>query len=73
VSVRTYGALPSVTARLTKRQIADVADRDEVGMIYLIEDRGHGELNSAAGTRAEWWRGPFPARYSMRAARERCR
>lgn len=48
--MRTYGALPSVTAWLTKRQILELVQRDEAGMIYLIEERGQEETNVAIPT-----------------------
>lgn len=50
VEVTTYGALPSVTARLTKRQILELAQREDVGMIYLIEERGQEETDVAIPT-----------------------
>lgn len=50
VEVTTYGVLPSVTARLTKRQILELAQRDDIGMIYLIEERGQEETDVAIPT-----------------------
>lgn len=47
VNVTTYGALPSVTAWLTKRQILELARRNDVRMIYLIEERGAPEMDTA--------------------------
>jgi len=48
--VTTYGTLPSVTTWLTKHQILELAERDEVGMIYLIEERGQQETDVAIPT-----------------------
>jgi len=50
IEVTIYGTLPSVTARLTKRQILEVAQRDGVGMIYLIKERGREETDVAIPT-----------------------
>lgn len=50
IRVTTYGALPSVTAWLTKRQILELVRRNDVGMIYLIEERGAPEMDTAAPT-----------------------
>ncbi len=50
VEVTTYGSLPSVTAWLTKRQILYLAQRDDIGMIYLIEERGKPETDVAIPT-----------------------
>lgn len=48
--IRTYGTLPSVTAWLTKRQILGLSRYDEVGMIYLIEEEVHKDLDVAVPT-----------------------
>lgn len=50
IDVISYGALPSVAGWMTKRQILDSAKRSDVGMIYLIEERGKLEMNIAAAT-----------------------
>ena len=50
IEVTTYGTLPSVTARLTKRQILELAQHDKVGMLYLIEERGREETDVAIPT-----------------------
>lgn len=50
VEVTTYGTLPSVTVRLTKRQILELTQHDEVGMLYLIEERGREETDVAIPT-----------------------
>ncbi len=47
VEIRTYGALPSVTARLTKHQILELSRYEEVAVIYLIEEEGHKDLDVA--------------------------
>ncbi len=49
-SVVTYSALPSVTTWLTKRQILELARRNDVGMIYLIEEQGRDEVETAIPT-----------------------
>ncbi len=50
IDVTSYGALPSVAGWMTKRQILDTVKRSDVGMVYLIEERGKPEMDIAAAT-----------------------
>lgn len=50
INVTTYGSLPSMTARLTKRQILELANRNDVGMIYLVEEKGQEATDTAIPT-----------------------
>jgi hypothetical protein len=57
---RTYGSMPSVSAFLPKRVILELAKREEVGLIYLIEEQGSVETDTAIPTDrvpAVWQRG----------------
>jgi hypothetical protein len=59
-AMTVYDGLPSVTAVLPKRLILALAERPDVGQIYLIEGEGHLLLDSAVpGDRvpAVWQRG----------------
>jgi len=48
--VRTYGAMPSVTAVLPKKVIEELAERDDVGLIYLIEEQVSFSTDTAVPT-----------------------
>lgn len=48
--VKTYGAMPSVSAFLPKRVILEMAERPDVGMIYLIEAQLSREMDTAVST-----------------------
>jgi len=47
---RTFGAMPSVSAVLPTRVIVELAERDDVGIIYLIEEQGSDESDTAIPT-----------------------
>jgi len=47
---RTFGAMPSVSAVLSKRVIVELAEREDVGLIYLTEEQGSDEADTAAST-----------------------
>jgi len=48
--VRTYEAMPSVTAFLSKQEIVQLAERDDVGFIYLIEEQFSASTDTAVPT-----------------------
>ena len=49
-AVRMYGAMPSVSGILPKKVIEELAERDDVGLIYLIEEQGSVSTDTAAPT-----------------------
>jgi hypothetical protein len=59
-SVESYGAMPSLTATLPKSTILEIEARDDVAMIYLIEEQGSVTMTTAAApdrVSAVWQRG----------------
>jgi hypothetical protein len=59
-AVKTFGAMPSIAVSLPKRAILQLAERADVGMIYLVEEQGSPAMDAAAHTiraPAVWQRG----------------